>query len=139
MGGYQPGSVYYYAPNKVAPIVFAVLFTISGVVHFYQTMYVLDLHDSHARLTLWKAMEVMENHRSNALGRFASNSRFHYARDWSLQLHQYPHPYLYTSLGYVWTSSIRWYQLQHSLAHPILRAVLLSPPSGASTDDLYHP
>jgi len=37
MGGYVPGSVYYYAPNKVAPIFFAVLFFSSGLVHFYQT------------------------------------------------------------------------------------------------------
>jgi len=29
--------VYYYAPNKVAPIFFAVLFFSSGLVHFYQT------------------------------------------------------------------------------------------------------
>jgi len=35
---YKEGSVYYYAPNKVAPIIFAVLFTLSGIVHFYQTM-----------------------------------------------------------------------------------------------------
>ncbi|KAF2672482.1 hypothetical protein BT63DRAFT_452989 [Microthyrium microscopicum] len=34
---YVDGSVYYYAPNKVAPAIFAVLFAISGVVHFIQT------------------------------------------------------------------------------------------------------
>jgi hypothetical protein len=31
------GSVYYYAPNKVAPAVFAALFAVSGVIHFMQT------------------------------------------------------------------------------------------------------
>jgi hypothetical protein len=38
-----PGSVYYYAPDKVAPIVFAVLFAISGVIHFMQTWYALSI------------------------------------------------------------------------------------------------
>ncbi|KAF2097132.1 hypothetical protein NA57DRAFT_77387 [Rhizodiscina lignyota] len=33
---YAPGSVYWYAPNKAAPIAFTVLFFLSGVVHFYQ-------------------------------------------------------------------------------------------------------
>lgn len=37
--GYKEGSIYYYAPNKVAPIFFAIMFTLSGMVHFYQTMY----------------------------------------------------------------------------------------------------
>lgn len=32
------GSLYYYAPNKGAPVVFAILFTASGFYHFYQTM-----------------------------------------------------------------------------------------------------
>lgn len=30
------GSLWYYAPNKIAPIVFAVLFFISGIMHVYQ-------------------------------------------------------------------------------------------------------
>ncbi|KAJ5132528.1 hypothetical protein N7448_006686 [Penicillium atrosanguineum] len=34
---YQPGSLWFYAPNKGAPIAFAILFAISGAVHFYQT------------------------------------------------------------------------------------------------------
>ncbi|KAF2016609.1 hypothetical protein BU24DRAFT_391918 [Aaosphaeria arxii CBS 175.79] len=38
MGDYSPGSVWYYAPNKAAPIVFIVLFLISGVIHTYQTI-----------------------------------------------------------------------------------------------------
>lgn len=29
--------MYFYAPNKVAPVIFAVLFALSGAVHFYQT------------------------------------------------------------------------------------------------------
>ncbi|KAL2008361.1 hypothetical protein VTN00DRAFT_8343 [Thermoascus crustaceus] len=33
---YQPGSYWYYAPNKGAPIAFAVLFAASGFVHAYQ-------------------------------------------------------------------------------------------------------
>jgi hypothetical protein len=33
------GSIWYYAPNKVAPILFIVLFFISGVIHAWQTMY----------------------------------------------------------------------------------------------------
>jgi hypothetical protein len=39
MGDYSPGSVWYYAPNKAAPVVFIILFLISGVLHAYQTMY----------------------------------------------------------------------------------------------------
>lgn len=38
MGDYSPGSVWYYAPNKAAPIVFIILFLISGAGHTYQTM-----------------------------------------------------------------------------------------------------
>ncbi|KFX93044.1 hypothetical protein V490_05026 [Pseudogymnoascus sp. VKM F-3557] len=36
-GKYVDGSLWYYAPNKAAPIVFTILFTISGVLHFYQS------------------------------------------------------------------------------------------------------
>jgi hypothetical protein len=39
MGDYSPGSVWYYAPNKAAPIVFIILFLISGIIHASQTMY----------------------------------------------------------------------------------------------------
>ncbi|KAH6642788.1 RTA1 like protein-domain-containing protein [Boeremia exigua] len=38
MGDYSPGSVWYYAPNKVAPIIFIILFTLSGALHAYQTI-----------------------------------------------------------------------------------------------------
>ncbi|KAH7117938.1 RTA1 like protein-domain-containing protein [Dendryphion nanum] len=38
MGDYSPGSVWYYAPNRVAPIVFIVLFFFSGSFHAYQTI-----------------------------------------------------------------------------------------------------
>ncbi|PSN68500.1 hypothetical protein BS50DRAFT_367167 [Corynespora cassiicola Philippines] len=38
MGDYSPGSVWYYAPNRVAPIVFIVLFFISGAIHVWQTI-----------------------------------------------------------------------------------------------------
>ncbi|KAF2660167.1 hypothetical protein K491DRAFT_649702 [Lophiostoma macrostomum CBS 122681] len=38
MGDYSPGSVWYYAPNKAAPIVFIILFFISGVLHAWQTI-----------------------------------------------------------------------------------------------------
>jgi hypothetical protein len=38
MGDYSPGSVWFYAPNKVAPIIFIILFLISGALHTYQTM-----------------------------------------------------------------------------------------------------
>jgi hypothetical protein len=31
-----PGSVWFYAPNNAAPIPFAVLFAVAGVIHFYQ-------------------------------------------------------------------------------------------------------
>ncbi|KAI9864761.1 MAG: hypothetical protein M1824_004668 [Vezdaea acicularis] len=37
MTGQVDGSLWYYAPNKVAPIVFAVLIAISGVLHAWQT------------------------------------------------------------------------------------------------------
>ncbi|KAI9792944.1 MAG: hypothetical protein M1816_001266 [Peltula sp. TS41687] len=36
MGAYVKSSVWYYAPNKVAPIVFAVLFFISACIHVFQ-------------------------------------------------------------------------------------------------------
>ncbi|KAF2810789.1 uncharacterized protein BDZ99DRAFT_497746 [Mytilinidion resinicola] len=38
LGDYSPGSIWYYAPNKVAPIVFIVLFLISGIIHAWQTI-----------------------------------------------------------------------------------------------------
>ncbi|KAF3041495.1 hypothetical protein E8E12_001581 [Didymella heteroderae] len=38
MGDYSQGSVWFYAPNKPAPIVFIILFLISGVFHGYQTI-----------------------------------------------------------------------------------------------------
>ncbi|KAF2826566.1 hypothetical protein CC86DRAFT_382580 [Ophiobolus disseminans] len=37
MGDYSPGSKWFYAPNKVAPVLFIVLFSISGIVHARQT------------------------------------------------------------------------------------------------------
>ncbi|KAH8716892.1 RTA1 like protein-domain-containing protein [Phaeosphaeriaceae sp. PMI808] len=38
MGKYSPGSVWFYAPNKAAPILFIVLFFISGLIHAWQTI-----------------------------------------------------------------------------------------------------
>ncbi|KAL5346582.1 hypothetical protein ACLOAV_008289 [Pseudogymnoascus australis] len=38
-GKYVDGSPWYYAPNKVAPIVFTIFFIISGALHFYQSSY----------------------------------------------------------------------------------------------------
>ncbi|KAJ5103499.1 RTA-like protein [Penicillium argentinense] len=35
---YQEGSLWFYAPNKGAPIAFAVLFALSGGIHFYQCL-----------------------------------------------------------------------------------------------------
>lgn len=32
------GSLWFYAPNKGAPVVFAVLFLVSGITHGYQCM-----------------------------------------------------------------------------------------------------
>lgn len=40
LGDYSPASVWFYAPNKAAPIVFIILFSISGVLHIWQTMFV---------------------------------------------------------------------------------------------------
>ncbi|KZO93679.1 hypothetical protein CALVIDRAFT_502730 [Calocera viscosa TUFC12733] len=36
--GFAEGSWWYYAPNKVAPIIFAILFLASGIWHLYQTI-----------------------------------------------------------------------------------------------------
>ncbi|KAL1662348.1 RTA1 like protein-domain-containing protein [Schizophyllum commune] len=36
--GYTPGSLWCYAPNKGAPIAFAVLFLLSGLLHVYQSL-----------------------------------------------------------------------------------------------------
>jgi hypothetical protein len=38
MGDYSLGSVWFYAPNKAAPILFMILFSLSGALHAYQTM-----------------------------------------------------------------------------------------------------
>jgi uncharacterized membrane protein HdeD (DUF308 family) len=38
MGDYSQGSKWYYAPNKAAPILFIVLFSISGILHIWQTI-----------------------------------------------------------------------------------------------------
>lgn len=38
LGDYSPGSVWYYAPNKAAPILFIILFAVSGIVHTWQTI-----------------------------------------------------------------------------------------------------
>ncbi|OAL01668.1 hypothetical protein IQ06DRAFT_375945 [Phaeosphaeriaceae sp. SRC1lsM3a] len=35
---YSPGSVWYYAPNKAAPILFIILFALSGAMHAWQTI-----------------------------------------------------------------------------------------------------
>jgi hypothetical protein len=40
MGDYSPGSKWFYAPNKVAPIIFIIVFFVSGVLHAFQTVYV---------------------------------------------------------------------------------------------------
>ncbi|OJD31920.1 rta1 domain protein [Diplodia corticola] len=36
MSGYAQGSLWYYAPSKAAPVVFIILFLVSGLVHLYQ-------------------------------------------------------------------------------------------------------
>ncbi|KAK4187841.1 protein RTA1 [Podospora australis] len=38
-GQYVPGSVYFYAPNKGAPVFFAIAFALSGVYHIYQCIH----------------------------------------------------------------------------------------------------
>ncbi|KAF2205414.1 hypothetical protein GQ43DRAFT_477383 [Delitschia confertaspora ATCC 74209] len=38
LGDYSPGSIWYYAPNKGAPIAFIILFFISCCIHTYQTL-----------------------------------------------------------------------------------------------------
>lgn len=38
------GSIWFYAPAKPAPIIFATLFLISGLLHFYQCQYVVFLY-----------------------------------------------------------------------------------------------
>ncbi|KAK3384802.1 RTA1 like protein-domain-containing protein [Podospora didyma] len=38
-GEYVPGSIYFYAPDKGAPVFFAVAFTVSGVYHIYQCIH----------------------------------------------------------------------------------------------------
>jgi len=38
IGDYSPGSIWYYAPNKAAPVVFIILFSVSGALHAWQTM-----------------------------------------------------------------------------------------------------
>ncbi|KAF2188454.1 hypothetical protein K469DRAFT_737351 [Zopfia rhizophila CBS 207.26] len=35
----KPGIVYFYAPNKIGPVIFAALFLISGLVHFWQCVH----------------------------------------------------------------------------------------------------
>lgn len=39
----EPGSFWFYAPNKGAPIAFAILFAVSGFLHAYQSSYVVFL------------------------------------------------------------------------------------------------
>lgn len=41
--GLEEGSFWYYAPNKGAPIAFAILFAASGLIHIYQCWYGLSL------------------------------------------------------------------------------------------------
>lgn len=41
-GQYVDGSIWFYAPNKGAPVFFAVAFAISGGVHFWQAMLVFS-------------------------------------------------------------------------------------------------
>ncbi|TLD31776.1 Serine/threonine-protein phosphatase T [Venturia nashicola] len=49
MGGHVEGSIYYYAPNKIAPIFFIIFFFSSGILHFYQT----------ARYRSWRTTALM--------------------------------------------------------------------------------
>ncbi|KAE9984707.1 hypothetical protein EG327_004918 [Venturia inaequalis] len=49
MGRRVEGSIYYYAPNKIAPVFFTVLFFSSGIIHFYQT----------ARYRSWRTTALM--------------------------------------------------------------------------------
>ncbi|EOD42876.1 putative rta1 domain protein [Neofusicoccum parvum UCRNP2] len=39
MSNYVEGSMWYYAPSKVAPIIFMILFLLSGLAHLYQTIH----------------------------------------------------------------------------------------------------
>lgn len=63
-----PGSIWYYAPNKVAPIVFMVLFLISGSVHAWQTI----KHKSWRTTGLmpWSAMLMISGFALREVGAF---------------------------------------------------------------------
>lgn len=46
----EEGSLWFYAPNKGAPIAFAILFAVSGAIHLYQTMYDYSRHTANKQL-----------------------------------------------------------------------------------------
>ncbi|TVY58985.1 hypothetical protein LSUE1_G008720, partial [Lachnellula suecica] len=52
-GQYVDGSLWFYAPNKAAPVVFALAFLISGLIHTYQCM------QQHRRYKCWKVTGIL--------------------------------------------------------------------------------
>jgi succinate dehydrogenase hydrophobic anchor subunit len=87
------GSLWFYAPNKAAPVVWAFLFLVSGLWHAWQCMLVVFDTSHGMLLTIKQTLQILESVGGFALVSYPLCSWLHPSRNRSFQLqqHQYLH------------------------------------------------
>ncbi|CBX96991.1 hypothetical protein LEMA_P101220.1 [Plenodomus lingam JN3] len=113
MGDYSPGSVWYYAPNKAAPIVFIILFFVSGVIHAYQTI----IHKSYRTTLLlpWAALLMLTGFTLRLAGSYTPTSLAYLIASTVLIMSGPP---VYALINYLILSRILYYIPYLAPLHP---------------------
>ncbi|KAE8441245.1 hypothetical protein EG329_005576 [Mollisiaceae sp. DMI_Dod_QoI] len=129
-GQYVDGSLWFYAPNKVAPIVWAILFFVSGLIHAWQCVHYKSWRVS--GILPWAASVFVVGYILREYGAFhytdvnifISSLVFIYSAPYGLshtmsyQKNLTPHSPLYELSNYFMLSRILYYVPYHSPIHP---------------------
>ncbi|CAG8979589.1 hypothetical protein HYALB_00010790 [Hymenoscyphus albidus] len=105
-GKYVEGSLWYYAPNKVAPIIFALLFSISMFWHFYQCI---------NRYLPWAALLFVVGYILREIGTFNYDNVPIFI---SSLVFIYAAPPIYELANYFILSRLLYYIPHHTPIHP---------------------
>ncbi|KAJ5792780.1 uncharacterized protein N7503_008758 [Penicillium pulvis] len=110
----EDGSLWFYAPNKGAPIAFAILFALSGAIHFYQTM----------RYKSWKVTGLLPWSALLFTGGFITRAVASFGQWGNVNLYiassvlLLAGPPVYEGANYFILGRILYYIPQHSPMHP---------------------
>ncbi|KAL1723467.1 RTA1 like protein-domain-containing protein [Schizophyllum commune] len=111
--GYTPGSLWCYAPNKGAPIAFAILFLLSGLLHVYQS---LRYHSWKVTgLLPWAAALFVAGFITREVGAYHSTSEGLYISSTRLLLIA---PAVYEGANYFVLGRLLYYVPHHAPLHP---------------------